>query len=1099
MLGKLRSLLAKAAESEPLASAQDPPKLVRHHFDSAYYRSQIRPEAAVSDDELFAHYVQRGWRDGHDPAAWFSVRDYLFFNADVDAAGIEPFYHFLAHGQQEGRLAPPSRGSENRAARFFADAYGACVSEVPPSFDADMYRLATGLAGTSRWVALAHFIRDGVFSPKVLAALRPCSDLLIAAGDCHSPINAGKALHCYELAAEQDAGAPALQAKLGDCHARLGLTVSARSAYRKAVEAGDATYATLLNLGRANRGLGQYDEALDTLQLARALRGADYPTSASIRQVDEERFGVEAIKALALSADGEDAEARALVEQAVARSSSLLGEWQPRPLRRDPRQSVRKVALLGEDSLAQCKLYRITQKIDQLSVQGMAIDFYSLRKIPDLLGRLLEYDCLIVYRAPVSPDLMEVVGKARSIAMPTMYDIDDLVFEDVGYPPPRETLQGMLRPEAYAGLVISSVLYREAMALCDFGIASTPTLQAAVAGVVRRKSCFLSRNALGRAHLAAIEEFAPNTRAENDRVVIFYGSGSLSHNANFAVLARPLADFLAANPQCELRVVGPLELGPEFECVGKQIVRLPTLSLADYWRELAQADVNLAPLERSRFNDAKSEIKWLEAAMLGVPSVVSRSAMYDDVITAGHDGFVVDDADGWRAALQRLVDEPKLGRQVGARAHSKVLRDYGMEEGGTTLRSFLDDALRQTAVLTDDTGSKPTILIVNIFYPPEDVGGATRVVEEIVTDVRDLDDGSLSFEVLCGHDFDGRPGSFERYAWNGVPVTSVSPFTDLDEAERSEATDKLFAALVERVRPDLIHFHCIQRLGISLLDVARQFHVPFVVTAHDGWWISDQQFLVNADGVPVMDSGDWGDPARLVPLKDALNAGEGTIAVSDTHARLYRERGVHNVVTIANGSRTVPGVAAAPAEGPLWLGLLGGIGMAKGSELLRDILRTRHYPNLSFLLIDHGMSPDEVRHELWGENRVEIRGKSEFGKVGALYSRLHVVLAVSVCVESFGLVAREAKRLGRWVIASSRGGMAEDVHDGVDGFIVDPARPETYAAVLDLMNAEPGRFRSPPPRDAELRSTQDVAADYLALYRSLLAGSEGASRWRASQ
>jgi glycosyltransferase involved in cell wall biosynthesis len=174
--------------------------------------------------------------------------------------------------------------------------------------------------------------------------------------------------------------------------------------------------------------------------------------------------------------------------------------------------------------------------------------------------------------------------------------------------------------------------------------------------------------------------------------------------------------------------------------------------------------------------------------------------------------------------------------------------------------------------------------------------------------------------------------------------------------------------------------------------------------------------------------------------------------------------------------------------------LLGGIGLAKGSELLRAALRRRTFKNLRFLLVDHSKGEASVHHELWGENSVEVRGKASFGTVGTIYSKLHVVLAISVCVESFGLVAREAQRLGRWVIASNRGGMAEDVIEDVNGHIINPATVADLIAVLERIDQDPARYRRPPGKLTRLRGREEVAADYVALYRSVLGGSPGADR-----
>ncbi len=57
---------------------------------------------------LFKHYLRGGWRNGLDPAPFFSTQKYLEAYPDVRKAGIEPFYHYLRYGIMEGRQIFPS-------------------------------------------------------------------------------------------------------------------------------------------------------------------------------------------------------------------------------------------------------------------------------------------------------------------------------------------------------------------------------------------------------------------------------------------------------------------------------------------------------------------------------------------------------------------------------------------------------------------------------------------------------------------------------------------------------------------------------------------------------------------------------------------------------------------------------------------------------------------------------------------------------------------------------------------------------------------------------------------------------------------------------
>lgn len=1070
--------------------------MISGQFDAKYYK-ETYPDLSETVD-LVGHYIRHGWREGRNPAEWFSVRDYLTAYPDVAAAGIDPFAHYLRCGRIEGREAFPVESEDEAARRVFIQSSTMHLEEFPESFAALPYALAAGLGEANRWQALTHFVQHGMFNPVLFAVSGADANLLANIG--HSTVQGeeNKAKRCFEYAARLGTSDARTMHELGDRYQNQSQPFNAIVAYEASIALGGEYFWTHYNLAHALGQLGLYDSAIAHCNQALRMRPEKTIARYERNRFARDQFMVEWAHANALSIEEDDKAASERIALAIEAYRGVIASDEgelPFPCR-GPRTGLR-IAIFGSDSLSQCTLYRIKQKVDQLDVVNQRVDVFSLSQAEHFARRVALYDAAIIYRAPATPEVIEVLTLAKKFGVTTFYDIDDLIFDDSCYPPSRKALEGMVSASEYAGLVTGRALFREAMAMCDFGIASTPPIQDSMAGLVRERQCFLSRNALGRLHMAALKRKAddeqkgsanaqiPNGRAE---IVFFYGSGSRSHNENFAILAPALAKIMRTHQHTRLRVFGPVELGVEFDCMKDRVERLGfTADLSSYWQALAEADINLAPLTQSAFNDGKSEIKWMEAAMLGVPSVVSASAVYDDLLRHGEDGWIARTAEDWYPILDRLVRQPEERVRIGAAARARVLVEYDLRSGGENLLAIIREGLMLRHVTLPSIPRKPRLLVVNIFYPPEFIGGATRVAEQIVSDIAATYGTEFDIEVLCGREPDGRPGRIDRYLWNGIPVTSVSPFTDGDSIERSVETSSFFDAYLDLVQPDIIHFHCIQRLTASLVDVAADRDIPFIVTVHDGWWISDCQFLIENNGVPVYESGNWGDPRRLERLRLALLRAKATVAVSRSQEQLYRQRGISNVVTISNGSDILPGVAPAPSEGPVWLGLMGGLGMAKGADLLHQVLASRHYRNLRFLVVDHSMLEGTSRIEMWGRNEVHIVGKTSFSNVAAVYSRLHVILAISVCVESFGLVAREARRHGRWVIASDRGGIGEDVVEGEDGFIIDPARMATLREVFDKIEVEPERYREPLPTSGNLRGRSAVAEDYAVLFRTILA------------
>jgi hypothetical protein len=96
------------------------------------------------------------------------------------------------------------------------------------------------------------------------------------------------------------------------------------------------------------------------------------------------------------------------------------------------------------------------------------------------------------------------------------------------------------------------------------------------------------------------------------------------------------------------------------------------------WRALPEVlrdlDVNLAPLEPlGRFNEAKSAIKWLEAALVGTPTVASPTGPYRAAIDPGRTGLLAGTAEEWTLAIDQLLRDPLARRRMGDAAHREAL------------------------------------------------------------------------------------------------------------------------------------------------------------------------------------------------------------------------------------------------------------------------------------------------------------------------------------------------------------------------------------------------------------------------------------------
>ena len=99
-----RKMRGTGASDPEAAERKIQSEAVAADFDAAYYAERY-PD--VTEGHL-EHFMLHGWREMRDPAPWFSTAAYLRTYPDIAEAGLNPFYHYVAHGRAEGRVAMPA-------------------------------------------------------------------------------------------------------------------------------------------------------------------------------------------------------------------------------------------------------------------------------------------------------------------------------------------------------------------------------------------------------------------------------------------------------------------------------------------------------------------------------------------------------------------------------------------------------------------------------------------------------------------------------------------------------------------------------------------------------------------------------------------------------------------------------------------------------------------------------------------------------------------------------------------------------------------------------------------------------------------------------
>lgn len=752
-----------------------------------------------------------------------------------------------------------------------------------------------------------------------------------------------------------------------------------------------------------------------------------------------------------------------------------------------------KVLIVAELSIPQCTHYRVKQKVQMLQAAGYETAVVSwIESDTKGLQELQTSTLVIFYRVPYAPLVAALYAEARRLGLKVGYDIDDLVFDVEEYAKNSNLLS--LPKAEQSQLLNGARLYCQALSAADFSIASTPRLATFMAKYCKGAN-YLVPNGLDAADDAEGPAGAFRFPLGLDgKVVLGYGSGTSTHNADFALCANAVLRILKEFENTVLVIHGLLELPEAFKALEERIVRVAFVPFADYSNAVARFDVNLIPLEPGLFNDCKSNIKYLEASRLGVCSVASPCAEFSSVIADGENGFLADGEEAWYEALRKLVASKPLRQKIGAAARETVLARFSPE-------AIFNAGFRQ--LLADDLPKKVParrrIMVVNVLYPPTSFGGATIVAENLVAEyAKNLDVCVFSLTMEVRH----RPGFIYRYENRGelcflveVPVPD-----DPNDNWRSPDVAEAFARVAKAFRPDVVHFNSIQFLGIEMLAWCRDKRIPYFVTAHDAWWLCPRQFMLDAKskfcaqdalGIDLYRCAACTQAKTLFTrwkdLHRALSAASFVLTPSDYQRRLYEKAGFPNgfVITNPNGIAVPKSVKPHTRQRVLTFAYFGGKCEHKGYFFLKRLASTLH-GEFKLKLIDLNLKfgVAMIRADEWpDESKVEVCKPFDHHDMDAFYESIDVLLFPSCMKESFGLTIREALARNVWVIATDAGGdIARDLKDGENGNLVPLFDETAFAAAMQRLIDNPKTLDGyeNPYRD-KIVTPQQQAAEIVAL------------------
>lgn len=709
------------------------------------------------------------------------------------------------------------------------------------------------------------------------------------------------------------------------------------------------------------------------------------------------------------------------------------------------------ILIIAEVTLPQCYKYRVQQKAEHLERLGWIVRIVDWREQKTALSLLQICRDVIFYRVPAFPNVVEQIIEAKRLGLTPWWEVDDLIVDKERYA--ECGFMHELSLEEKDLLFFGADLFRKTMLSCDRALASTEAL----AEVIRQAGLpvvHVIENALDEDTLRIAERLNTSKKKsdfpiqrKDGEIIIVYGSGTNTHNADFLIASQGILQALKQEPMLCLWIVGELQLSVEFQEVTHQIRYIPPQSYERYLEILSEADIAIAPLEPILFNDAKSNIKYLEASILKIASVCSPRQAFREAIQDHQNGFLANTTEEWVEKLLLLARNAELRKSMGEQAYENVIVQYAPES--ITARQVEPVFGRpEKSVITPQ---KLKILVVNIYYDPYSFGGATFVTEEMAQRVHQKDDVEVTI-------FTSRPAKDTqrglcKYERHGSIIYSVDLASKMHAVQQFDNIEIMepFEMVLDAVKPDVVHFHAIQNMGLQMLFACQSKQIPYVITLHDSWWLCNRQFMVKSNGKYCFQNKidlkicQGCEPQerylteRMIMMQQGLQGATLLLSPSETHRQLYISNDIDpaRIKVNRNGiMRPKTARPERPKNTPIRFGFVAGDEVIKGALLIKNTFKSLSRSDWELKIIDSkvNMGYDPINVQSWrAKGKITtIQPYDDEGKDDFFYG-IDVLLFPSQWKESYGMTVREALLRDVWVICSHPGGQSEDVVDGVNG------------------------------------------------------------------
>ncbi|MDR2252125.1 MAG: glycosyltransferase [Endomicrobium sp.] len=296
------------------------------------------------------------------------------------------------------------------------------------------------------------------------------------------------------------------------------------------------------------------------------------------------------------------------------------------------------VILFSGDKHNGTYIWRAEYLKEELKKSGVSCDVIFINEKLRELGNILYAAEIIIFIRPHSFSnkfAIRIIGFIEKYNKTLILDVDDLLF------PQFCNLIGGFKSieQNFDSNVVSRIYETIQFNNADIISVSTKTLSEITKIYFNNKIVIVRKNSIPQSLVNMEYSYIKTTDA--DFFTIINTSGSNTHSFDLSLVLPELISFLSNHKNIRLITVGHVKIYDILsKMFGDRIINYDYCDVNKLYEIYREADLAIIPLDKNLFNDAKSNIKYIEAGQAATPVLARDCNEFSSVIKDGENGFL---------------------------------------------------------------------------------------------------------------------------------------------------------------------------------------------------------------------------------------------------------------------------------------------------------------------------------------------------------------------------------------------------------------------------------------------------------------------------